>query len=294
MTSRRGSSSSKIVVDKDSTDKFATNSPTLTNLYRYPLLANSVDKVVNLPVVNSVLSWALVLAANTRDMVLESSMTPRFVKVGYNVVSGTGKKLDELFALLVLREGLGAFLQKWHSHGDRPGVWLVFFCVDYWANLMNLLLTHFVAGSKQVGAPHVAPDDSKSLPHLEELRSTTRGISKDLQEKVQSDYIDKTTGYAKSKYDELFKPVADRIQTEYVEPTRSHAMETYKTVSSAYETNLNKSESIPRAILSTGVDLKNITLENLKSNSAQLEEKVKEVESAAADAVPTLASRDGE
>ncbi|CDH15518.1 related to Protein PET10 [Zygosaccharomyces bailii ISA1307] len=297
-TSRRSSTSSKVVVDKDITDKFARNSPTLTNLYRYPLLANSVDRIVNLPVVNLVLSWTLVAAGKTRNVILESSKTPRFAKMGYNVVSGAGKKLDELFALLVLREGLGAFLEKWHAHGNKPGFWLVYFFVDYWANLMNLLLTHFVVGSKRLedtsGSMGESESGSKSLPHLQELRSTTIGISRDLGEKVHSDYIDKTAGYAKNKYDELFKPVADRIQTDYVDPTRAHALETYKTVSSAYESNLNKSESIPRAIISTGVDLKNITLENLKASTGELQEKVQEGEKAVADAVPAFVDRNNE
>ena len=78
------------------------------------------------------------------------------------------------------------------------------------------------------------------------------------------------------------KPTADKLQSEYIEPTRAQlnkvteptraqAMETYKMVSNAYENNFNKSESVPRAVVNTGIDLKNFTIENLRSNKSELE-----------------------
>lgn len=284
---RRSSASSKVVVDKDKTDKFARNSPTLSHLYRYPHLVNGVDQVVNLPLINVLLSWVLVLAARVRSFVVESSRTPRFIKIGYNLATGAFFKVDELFAILVLREGLGALIEEWGKHGSRPGLWLAYFWVDYWANVVNILLAHFVLGSNKLAATPVGlPIEEEhslkqqhSLRHLEELATTAKSISTEFQERIRTGYIDKTTGFARNKYHELFKPVADKIQTEYVEPTRTHALDTYKTVSSTYETNLHNSESVPRAVVSTGFDLRNITLENLKSSTAEVvEEEAKKIQ----------------
>ncbi|CAR27655.1 ZYRO0D03564p [Zygosaccharomyces rouxii] len=293
---RRSSASLKVVVDKDMTDKFARNSPTLSHLYRYPLLANGVDSAVNLPLVNVVLSWVLLLADRSRSLLLDSQKAPRFIKVGYNLVAGTLYKIDELFALLVLREGLGVLVEQWKIHGNKPGLWFGYFLVDYWANVVNILLTHFVLGPKKLAATPVilptTPDDEQhSLPHLEELATTTKGISKDLQEKIPTGYLEKTASYARTKYEKLFKPVAERVQTEYVDPTKAHALDTYKTVSSSYGANLRNSESIPRAIVSTGIDLKNITLENLKTTTAEVvEEESKKLQEEAQTQVPKLDS----
>ncbi|GAV53646.1 hypothetical protein ZYGR_0AK01480 [Zygosaccharomyces rouxii] len=281
---RRPSVSSKVVVDKDMTDKFARNSPTLSHLYRFPALANGVDRVVNLPLVNIVLTWVLLLAGRARSLLVDSKRTPGFIKVGYNLIAGTVFKFDELFAILVLREGLGVLIEQWKNHGNKAGFWLGYFLIDYWANVVNILLTHFVLGSKKLAAtPVILPtetdDEKHSLRHVEELAATTKGISKDVQEKIQTGYFEKTAGYARTKYDELFKPVAERVRTEYVEPTKAHALDTYKAVSSSYGTNLQNSESIPRAVVSTGIDLKNITLDNLKTTTAQVvEDEVKKMQ----------------
>ncbi|GCE97495.1 hypothetical protein ZYGM_002456 [Zygosaccharomyces mellis] len=281
---RRPSVSSKVVVDKDMTDKFARNSPTLSHLYRYPLLANGVDRVVNLPLVNIVITWVLLVANRTRGFLLDSQSTPGFIKVGYNLITGAVFKFDELFAILVLREGLGVFIEQWRNHGNRPGLWVGYFLVDYWANVVNILLTHFVLGSKKLAAtpvilPTKADDEKHSFRHVEELATTTKGLSKDFQERLQTGYLEKTAGYARTKYDELFRPVADRVRAEYVEPTKAHALDTYKTVSSSYGTNLQNSESIPRAVVSTGIDLKNITLDNLKTTATQaVEDEAKKIQ----------------
>lgn len=300
--SRRPSVSSKVVVDKDKTDKFARSSPTLSHLYRYPLLANGIDKVVNLPLINILLTWVLLLAGKARNFLSTSERVPAFIKVGYNLIARIFFKFDELFAILVLREGVGVFIEQWKNHDKRLGPWIGYFWIDYWANVINILLTHFVSGSKKLAAtpvilPVKAEDEKQSLPHVGELATTTKGISKDFQEKIQNGYLDKTTGYAKAKYDELFKPVADKVRTEYVEPTKAHALDTYQTVSSSYGTNLQNSESVPRAIVSTGMDLKNITLDNLKTTTAQVVEdeskKMKEEAQSHGSAAEPVSVRDG-
>lgn len=280
----------KVVVNKDTTDKFARNSPTLNHLYKYPVVSKTLDQVVSLPVVSQVLSLFILAALKVKHTVVDSERSPRFVKVAYNSVSGVSLKLDELVNLLLFREGVDAFVKGWSAHSKKPGFWLVYFWIDYVANVSNILLNQFVVQPFKLSVEdkgEEAATGDESLPHVSQLTSTTKSISKDLQEKLQSEYIAPTADFAKQKYEALVKPTADKLNSEYIEPTkaqlsnitrptRAHAMETYKTVSATYESNLSKSESVPRAIVSTGIDLKNLTLENLKSNRTELEKEAKE------------------
>lgn len=284
----------KVVVNKDTTDKFARNSPTLNHLYKYPLVSKTLDQLVSLPVVSQVLSVFILAALKVKHTLVDSEHSPNFVKVLYNSASGIGLKLDELVNVLLFREGVDAFVKGWSAHSQKPGFWLLYFWVDYVANVSNILLNQFVVQPFKLSVENKATETTagdESLPHVSELTSTTKSISKDLQDKLQSDYIGPTADFAKQKYESLVKPTADKLNTEYIEPTkaqlssiakptRAQAMETYKTVSATYENNLNKSESVPRAIVSTGIDLKNLTLENLKSNRSELEKDAKEAKEA--------------
>lgn len=275
----------KVVVNKDTTDRFARNSPTLNHLYKYPVVSRTLNQVVSAPVVSQLLSVVVLILASTKHALVDSEYSPKFVKIGFNAVSGFGLRLDEMVNVLFFREGVDAFLRGWDSHGHKPGFWLLFFWIDYMANVSNILLNQFVVQPFKLSVEEKRAEETKAdgtLPHVSELTSTTRSISKDLHEKLQADYIGPTTDFARQKYDSLVKPTAEKLQSGYIEPTRAQlhsiaeptraqALETYKIVSSAYENNLNKSESVPRAIVNTGIDLKNLTMENLKSNKSELE-----------------------
>ncbi|QLL33796.1 hypothetical protein HG536_0F01210 [Torulaspora globosa] len=286
----------KVVVNKDTRDKFARNSPTLNHLYKYPAVSKTLNQVVSLPVVSQVLSLFILAALKVKHALVDSERSPRFVKVAYGSLSEMSLRLDELVNLLLFREGIDAFMKGWSAHSKKPGFWLVYFWIDYVANVSNILLNQFVVqpfklGVKDKGAEtssgaETTPGD-ESLPHVSQLTSTTKSISKELHDKLQADYIAPTADFAKQKYESLVKPTAEKLNSEYIEPTkaqlsnitrptRAHAMETYKTVSATYESNLSKSESVPRAIVSTGIDLKNLTLENLKSNRTELEKDAQE------------------
>lgn len=275
----------KVVVNKDTTDRFARNSPTLNHLYKYPVVSRTLNQVVTAPVVSQVLSVVIVVLLSIKHTLVDSKYSPNFIKIGYNAISGFGLRFDELVNVLFLREGVDAFLRGWDSHGQKPGAWLLYFWVDYVANISNILLNQFVVQPFKLSVEDKPEEEEKSdasLPHVSQLTSTTRSISKDLHSKLQADYIGPTTDFARQKYDSLVKPTADKLQSEYIdptraqlqslaEPTRAQALETYKVVSSTYEDNLSKSESVPRAIVNTGIDLKNLTIENLKSNKSELE-----------------------
>lgn len=283
----------KLVVNKETTDKFARNSPTLNHIYKYPVVSKTLDRLVSLPIISQILSLFVVTILKAKHAVVDSDITPRFVKVGYNFVSGVSLKIDELINLLLFREGIDALMDSWKSHSGKPGLWILYFWVDYIANVSNILLTLFIvkpfklSDSTSLKEKLTSESTDETLPHVTELTSTTKSISKDIQDKLHTDYIGPTTDFAKQKYDTLVKPTADKLQNDYIEPTkaqldsivkptRASALETYKTVSATYESNLNKSESIPRAIITTGIDLKNLTLENLKSNRSELEKDAKE------------------
>lgn len=284
----------KVVVNKDTTDKFARNSPTLNHLYKYPLVSKTLNQAVSLPVVSQVLSVFILATMKVKHTLVDSENSPKFVKVMYNSVSGFSLKLDELVNVLLFREGVDAFVEGWSAHAQKPGFWLVYFWIDYVANVSNILLNQFVVQPFRLSVQDKVRETTasdESLPHVSQLTSTTKSISKDLQEKLQSDYLGPTADFAREKYETLVKPTADKLNSEYIEPTkaqlssiarptRAQAMETYKTVSATYESNLSKSESVPRAIVSTGIDLKNLTLENLKSNRSELEKEAKGVKEA--------------
>lgn len=302
----------KLVVNKDTTDKFARKSPTLNHIYKYPVVATSLDRLVSLPVVSQVLSLLVLSALKFKAVVVDSARTPRFVKVSYNVIGNTFVKIDELINLLLFREGIDAFVNNLHSHSNKLGLWVLYFYIDYIANVSNILLTQLVVkplnlthkdkSLKEAVKESTSGETGDSMQHVSELTSTTKSISKDLQDKLQSeyiapttdfakqkydtlirsktdkfhsDYVSPTTDYAKQKYDTLVKPTADKLQADYIEPTKAQLDTSYKTVSATFENNLSKSESVPRAIISTGIDLKNLTLENLKANKTELDKEIK-------------------
>ena len=222
------------------------------------------------------ISFNLVVLGSVNQWVSESSNSPRLVKQLVAAGKDGVFKLDELVNLLVFKEGVDGLLYDWKSHSGTPGIWLVWFFVDYIANISNTLLREFLikplhlqgsAPAKEIGSTgdDNKVSDSSSLPHVAELSSTTRNASQEIQSKVKSNYIDPTRDLAKEKYDAIVKPTTDKLQSVYIDPTKTKLNETYQRFTTVYENNLSKSESVPKAIVSTGLDLGNATIEKLKA-----------------------------
>ncbi|SCV03687.1 LANO_0G05644g1_1 [Lachancea nothofagi CBS 11611] len=286
----------RVVVDKDTVSRFAScQSATLNHLNKYETLTNSLNYLLSYSVVSSTISAVLTILYRVKMVAVESPKSPQLVKKGYQAgVSGL-HKIDELFNLLVLREGLDEFLSQYRSHSGKAGLWVLLYMVDYVANVSNLVLKELVVkplnlGKKASGPAAAAHEietngvsetghtDAKNLPHIKELAGTTRSLSHELQSKLQSNYIGPTKTKLQQEY---IEPTKDKINGtrefvsekygEFIKPTYSAA---YQTVSEKYEGNLSKSESVPRAIVSTGVDLGHMTLGKLKTGVANGVDKV--------------------
>ncbi|AET39990.1 Pln1p Ecym_5222 [Eremothecium cymbalariae DBVPG len=114
------------------------------------------------------------------------------------------------------------------------------------------------------------------LPHVRELSNTTTALRRDISDKyiaptktMIESYLEPTKTKIEAQY---IHPINERVEStknlinnkydEFVKPTYEAA---YETVSKAYEGRLNSFESVPRAIVSTGVDLGSRTFEKIKS-----------------------------
>ncbi|SCW03236.1 LAFE_0G05996g1_1 [Lachancea fermentati] len=280
----------KVVVDKDTVSKFAScQSATLNHLNKYPPLEKTLNYLLSFTLFSKSLSVVLTLLYRIKEATIDSPKSPSFLKVGYERIVSVIRKFDELFNLLVLREGLDEFLDQLKNHNNKPGFWVVLYLVDYVANVSNLVLKEFVAKPLNLAKPTkegeingtVESLKEDGLPHIKELAGTTKSLGQGIQSKLQSDY---------------FEPTKNKLQQEYIEPTKGKINGTkeyvtekygefikpkydaaYQTVSEKYEGNFTKSESVPRAIVSTGVDLGNLTLEKIKVGVAKAEPKAKSV-----------------
>ncbi|SCV01907.1 LAMI_0G14510g1_1 [Lachancea mirantina] len=272
----------KVVVDKDSLSRFASsNSATLNHLQKYPVLADSVSYLLSYAFVAQSVSVVATLVYRAKRAAIDSPKSPELVKTGYGLGVAAIHRADELFNILVLREGLDAFLEQYKLHDGRAGLWLALYLVDYLANVSNLALRELVvkplklASAAEVsganGKEHVALDDG--CPHVKELAHTTRSLSQGIHTKLQSEYIAPTKTKLQEGYNELTKGKIGETR-DYVTGKYDAA---YQTVSQKYEGNLNKSESVPRAIVSTGVDLGNLTLEKLKNGVASTTSKAEDI-----------------
>lgn len=289
----------KIVFNKETIEKFAQNSPTLNHLQKYHALSTVIKYCLSLPLISTILSFTISTNARLRTTLVDSPRSPYLVKIGYKHIQNVIWKFDELFNLLVLREGIDSLINesKTAHSGYVPGLWLLWFCIDYFANFTDTLLKEFIVKPFKLSQSKIASKGKEnvicngdvkelespgSLRHIKELTTTTKTISKDIQDKINSNYITPTKDIAKKNYDNYIKPTTDKINTIYVDPTKKKintqldyfvkptvdtAKSTYKTVSSKYEDNLNKSDSIPRAIVFTGIDIGSITIEKLKNTS---------------------------
>ncbi|CCC68879.1 hypothetical protein NCAS_0B07950 [Naumovozyma castellii] len=229
------------------------NSAVFTHLHRYPVVSKLLTKVDSLPLVGRTTAFL----ANAGSKFHQRSPAP--VKTIINKILLVTMALDQLVNLLVFKEGIDAFLTSYKNHSNKLGVWIAWFIVDYFANIFNMILTEFLIKPFHLKANENAAavkNTEGNLPHLAKLTNTTKSLTTDLQSKVQSNLQ-----FVPSKDETL-----ERIDT-YIKPTYEMGRQTYKMVSDSYETNLSKSESVPRAIVSTGIDLGNFTIEKLKSVS---------------------------
>ncbi|CCF55765.1 hypothetical protein KAFR_0A03300 [Kazachstania africana CBS 2517] len=229
--------------NKKSNDKI--KSVTLNHLQNY----SSVQKVMSIaqsfPVVIGFIQWAMESEINLVNRILDSKMTPALLKYMYARFITLFQKVDNLFEFLVLREGVDSIIKDFQNHNNRMGFWVFWFYIDYMANVFNTLLIEFVIKPFKSVSGNQSKDkitSSENLPNVKELTVTTRNISNDIQ------------GKAMEKYEILFKPTTDKLNNEFFEP----AMKTY-------HDNLNKSQNIPKALYTTGIDIGNLTLEKLNS-----------------------------
>lgn len=196
------------------------------------------------------------------DNFFEFHLTPSFLKLYYNKLIKLLMNFDSLFDYLILIEGLNSFQNQLSKKDNKIGLWCIYFFIDYMANFFNIFLKKFIMEPFKLSTNSSSNDSKKKnteieMPHLSELSTTTRSIKNDLQLKVNNDYI---------------KPTKVKA-TKLLEPT----LNTYKSVSETYETNLSKeNNNIPKALYSTGKDLGNMTLK--KFNSLTKESNNDEVE----------------
>lgn len=253
----RSSSSVRLVIDKPVTDKFATQYATVNHLNKYPVVLGFVDAVLSFTLVAKIVSMVSMVLYEFRVRVLDSSKTPSFVKQASNYFVAGIKKLDEVVNVLILREGIDAFLSEYHDKG-KAGLWMGYFIVDYFANVMNHLIREVVlkrfSGSKEEKRVQSA-GGSIDLPHVKELRTTTREAFEPTKEKVVA------------RYDTLVKP-AKETYTTAVSTAKETYSSAYKTISEKYDSKLKETDSVPRAILSTGTDLGTMTVEKLKQHGS--------------------------
>lgn len=259
------------------------DSPTLTYLQKYPVIERNSKQIRAVPAVEKTFAVSLAVLLKAKELLVDSPKSPAVAKKGYSLLKYSVHKFDNLFAIVVLQAGFDALFKEWQNHSNTPGLWLAWFYIDYLANVTNILLKEFVIKPFKLNtlSSQKNPEES-SLPHVNELSELTQSISKDIQDKVHADYINPTKDIALQKYEALVKPTAEKLQSEYLDPTREKlnaqfdilvkptyesAKETYQTVSTTYENNLSKTESIPRAIVTTGMDISNLTIEKLKQVS---------------------------
>ncbi|KAG0667451.1 hypothetical protein C6P45_005469 [Maudiozyma exigua] len=210
---------------------------------------NSLKEYINKYLPKFIISWLFISLQKINfiiDYCFNSSLTPLIFKKIYNSFIVKLMSLDNLINILLLDQGIIAFNSNLIKQNNKIGVWCLYFTLDYIANCFNILLQKLIIIplnlNNSIKDKQNDNNTESNLPHLNELSSTTKSLKKDLQEKVNIDYIQPT----KLKANKLI-----------VEPTQN----AYKSVSETYETHLNKeNNNVPRALYSTGRDLGNTTL----------------------------------
>ncbi|CDO94751.1 unnamed protein product [Kluyveromyces dobzhanskii CBS 2104] len=249
----RSSSSVKLVIDKPSTEKFATQYATVNHLNKYPTLTKVVNGILSISLVSKLVSTISLALFQFKLKVIENPRTPSFVKNSFNRSVAVLKKLDEFINTLLFREGVDAFISEYQDHG-KLGFWVAYFAVDYFANVVNYTVKELILKpfSLVKDEPHPSSAGrSVDLPHFKELSNTTKDVLEPTKEKVVA------------QYDNLVKPAKDGY-SQAVSSAKETYSTAFKTVSDKYDTNLKETDSVPRAILTTGSDLGSLTIEKLK------------------------------
>lgn len=229
------------------------DSAILNELNKYPIVQTTFDKVNNLPLVNKINDNLTMVAKKIRSNEAKYPIIQYFIQFLI--------KLDSFLAILIFNKGIDMFIDEWKGkRNGKFGIWIFWFLIDYLANVSNHLLKELII--KPLNFKHNKTEnldqDDTNLPHLNELSSTTKDLSKQIQNKVQNEIVDPTRDNVLKQFD------------QYIKPTMDQAKETYKTVSTKYETNLKENdESIPRAIYTTGLDIGNETMEKLNNKFTQ-------------------------
>ncbi|CCE61991.1 hypothetical protein TPHA_0B03190 [Tetrapisispora phaffii CBS 4417] len=309
----------KIVIDKKTIEKFTQSSPTLNHLAKYKVISIFLNYFLNLPFFSSIVSWIICYNYKFKKTLLESNNVPIVAKRIYQRAENLIWKCDEVFNYLILREGIDHFFLELNKRHYLPGVWLLWFYIDYLANFIDVLLKELVI--KPFKISYITKNENNSnlgsnsnlnlelnsnakdletkkksngttydnlsnlnynssnedleelnnkniveLPHLYELTSTTKSISKDIQEKLNDNY----NSYIKPTTQKLTNLYIDEPKKIMSQVHSAKSTEIYKTVSGSYEENFKKNnESIPRAIVSTGKDIGSLTLEKLTKTKQQ-------------------------
>lgn len=243
-------------------------SATWAELEKYPLVKSTVDKISQLPLVHKVYDQTVCVSNRiTSHKYLQSDRAQYVIQNFLQLLI----KLDSLLAVLIFNKGVDTFIDEWRGkRNGHLGIWIVWFFIDYLANCSNHILKELII--KPLNFKHVSTEENldqddanTNLPHLNELTSTTKSLSRDLQNKVQNDIVEPTKGNVKKQFD------------QYIKPTVDSAKETYKTVSAKYETNLKENdESIPKAIYTTGLSIGSETIEKLTQKKEEELEETKE------------------
>lgn len=286
----------KIVLNQRLLDKFARNSPTISHLRSYRPVTSAINFVFAFPILSAMVNLWMSTMWKFRKWCLDNKASPTYVKLVYNYIMGAVCFFDNLFNLLALREGLDPFLNMWANHSHRPGFWILWFLVDYVANSLNILLGKFIIEpfhlvksvpvSQKIVNEKATNGKSKSkkngtsipynidvgftngtsekgdekelsfnnLPHVAELSETTRSMSRELQTKLTTDVV---------------SPAKNKVNTQfdsYIKPTYDSVIESYKSATDAYQDNYSKLESVPRAVLNTGIDIGSTTIKNFKNS----------------------------
>lgn len=273
-------------------------SSTLSHLDRYPRLLDFINYILSFTIVSSIISMFSNVAFGLKRVLIDSSNTPRLIGIFYDGCIFFLRKMDDMIHILVLRDGLDMFYTQLFQHNNRAGLWIVYFLLDYTANVLNFIIREVILKPFH-SMRNESPDGElneytqfQELPHIKELANTTRTIGRGVS-KLNSDYI-RTT---KERFgSQCIKPINERVEStksfvaekmeetktfvneKYDELVKPHYDSAYKTFSENYEGNFTYADSIPRSIISTGVDLSTITLGKLKGSNSKPSRVTKQIE----------------
>lgn len=266
-------------------------SPTWSEIQKYESVNSSIKKFINLLPIEKL-------------PIEKVNNNKFFVSVKENKYSqkcyGLMKWFDSIVALFVFQIGINCFISNYNKKNGKMGAWIIFFIIDYIANVINHLLLDLIIKPLKIvngksNKKEKDVDTDSTLPHVEELTINTKELSKQIGEKVNKEtltakaieykgkyvdqpkdkameYKDKYVGQAKDtamKYTEPYVEHAKVITEPYVE----QAKDTIKIVTDNYENNLKKTDdNIPKAIYNTGLELGSLTVEKINSGLKKREQ----------------------